>query len=60
MYKVDYKGLPLQIILLGRHMWATFRDANIVLEEDTGASAMSKFKSFMSPLDHLQSKAAKS
>lgn len=50
----------MQIILLGRDMWATFRDANIVLEEDTGASAMSKFKSFMSPLDHLQSKAAKS
>ena len=61
MYKVDYKGLPLQIILLGEDMWATFRAAiKIVLKKDTSATVVSKFKSFMSPLDHLQPEAAKS
>lgn len=61
MYKVDYKGLPLQIILLGEDMWATFRAAiEIVLKKDTSATVVSKFKSFMSPLDHLQPEAAKS
>lgn len=59
MYKVDYKGLSLQIILLGKDMWATFRDAISVLK-DTGATVMSKYKTFMSPLDHLQPEPAKS
>ena len=60
MYKVDYKGLPLRIILLGKDMWATFKAAVTALKKDTGATVMSKFKSFMSPLDHLQPEAAKS
>lgn len=44
MCKVDYKGLPLQIMLLGKYMQATFRASINVLKRDTGATLMSKLR----------------